>query len=320
MTRMVVCASHSPLIDFPGRVTPTVSAARASMAEQAAAIQAFDPELVLLFGTDHYGGQQMACMPCFCIGRAATALADVGGTPGRLEVPAALAAALLAHVRAEGIDAAWSHEMEVDHGFSQALAKLCGGIDRFPVVPIFIDAIAPPFVPFARSRRLGAAVGAWARGRPERILVLGTGGLSHHPAIFFPPVEQAPDELQPYLVQGERQSQMPRSDWMARIDQAHRDVAPHLASDQVELEQIHIHEDWDRAFLELLVAGALETVDDWQPEDIAERIGIGTVEVHSWIAACACARAAGCEPPEVGFYAPIREYGVGFGLLHGAKP
>jgi 2,3-dihydroxyphenylpropionate 1,2-dioxygenase len=61
--------------------------------------------------------------------------------------------------------------------------------------------------------------------------------------------------------------------------------------------------------------GEIETVDGWEPGEIAERVGIGSVEVHSWIAARAAARAAGADPPEIGFYAPIVEYGIGFGLL-----
>ncbi len=319
MPVQLACASHSPLIDFPTRETDAVRAARAALTARAEAIRAFDPELVVLFGTDHYGGRQMDCMPCFCIGRAATALADVGGTPGRLDVPEALPAELLGHLRSQDIDVAGSHEMEVDHGFSQALRVLCGGVDTYPVLPIFINCIAPPFVPFARSRVLGEAVGRWIDARSERILVLGSGGLSHHPAIFFPPVDAAPEEVRPFLTYGERQQQMPRATWIERIDKAHRDVAPHLGSDEVKEEALHIHADWDRAFLQLLADGKLEEVDAWQPGEMVEQVGIGTLEVHSWIASCAAARVAGCGAPQVDHYAPTKEYGIGFGLIHAAS-
>ena len=319
MTIQLACASHSPLMEFPGRVTGAVRGARRALAHRAEAIREFDPELVVLFGTDHYGGQQMSCMPCFCVGRAATALDDVGGTPGRLDVPEDAAAALLDHVRRSGIDAAWSHEMEVDHGFSQALQVLCGGVDAYPVVPVFIDAIAPPFVPFDRSRRLGEAVGTWASNLDMRVLLLGTGGLSHHPEIFFPPVDKAPADFRSYLTFGERQTDLPRSEWMARIEKAHRDVAPHLAADDIDPEALHIHEDFDRDLLDLLCRGEFDRTDQWEPAKIAAQRGIGTVEIHSWIAACAAARAGGAPEPVVDFYAPIPEFGVGFGLLHAGK-
>lgn len=316
MSIRLACASHSPLLEFPGRVTPEVRAARRALAHRAEAIREFDPELVILFGTDHYGGQQMSCMPCFCVARSATALDDVGGTPGRLDVPAEIAVPLLDHVRRSGIDAAWSHEMEVDHGFSQALQLLCGGVASYPVLPIFINAIAPPFVPFDRSRHLGEAVGTWARSLDIRILLVGTGGLSHHPEIFFPPIDRAPTNYRPYLTFGERQSDLSRSEWMACVEKAHRDIAPHLAADDIPLEALHIHEDFDRDLLGVLCSEEPEQTDCWEPMEIAAQRGLGTMEIHSWIAGCAAARAGGAPAPFVDFYAPIREFGVGFGVLH----
>ncbi|MFF7074473.1 DODA-type extradiol aromatic ring-opening family dioxygenase [Streptomyces pseudovenezuelae] len=319
MTVQLVCASHSPLAGFPTAETDRVLAADAAMAARAAAIQEFDPELVVQFGPDHYGGRHMDCMPCFCIGRSATALDDVGGTPGRLDVPAGLAADLLGFVREEGIDAAWSHEMEVDHGFSQGLQRLCGGVATYPVIPVFIDCIAPPFVPFRRSRLLGEAVGRWVAQRDERILVIGTGGLTHNPDIFFPPVDVAPEETRPYLIHGTRQEELPRDEWLKKSDEAHRAIAPFLADAGITDESLHIHEDWDREFLQLLAGGDLEAVDAWQPNDIMQRLGIGTLEVHMWIAACAAASAAGCPPPVIDHYAPTKELGIGFGVLHASS-
>jgi 2,3-dihydroxyphenylpropionate 1,2-dioxygenase len=46
------------------------------------------------------------------------------------------------------------------------------------------NAIAEPGI--LRSRRciaLGAAIGAWLNGKPERTLVIGSGGLSHEPPV-----------------------------------------------------------------------------------------------------------------------------------------
>ena len=47
---------------------------------QAKALRAFDPELVFVFGADHYSGQHMRLMPSFAIGQAAEAIADDGGS------------------------------------------------------------------------------------------------------------------------------------------------------------------------------------------------------------------------------------------------
>ena len=86
MQIMMVCASHSPLFYFPHKISESYQAVREAVSAARERIARFDPELVILFGGDHYGGHQMASMPAFCVGIEATALADVGGTPGRLRM------------------------------------------------------------------------------------------------------------------------------------------------------------------------------------------------------------------------------------------
>src|SRR3546814_1451086 len=72
----MVAASHSPLLDFPARESSSVLNILAALEQARARIRAFDPELVILFGVDHYGGHHMDCMPSFCVGVEATAIAD----------------------------------------------------------------------------------------------------------------------------------------------------------------------------------------------------------------------------------------------------
>jgi 2,3-dihydroxyphenylpropionate 1,2-dioxygenase len=158
MELKMVCASHSPLIYFPGRETPDIDAMRVAIEDTRARVAAFDPQLIVMFGCDHYGGHQMASMPAFCVGVAATALADVGGTPGTLAVPAKIAVDCVNALRNDDIDVAVSYAMEVDHGFSQVLHEIAGGIGRYPVIPIFVSCLQPPFVPVKRARALGAAM------------------------------------------------------------------------------------------------------------------------------------------------------------------
>ena len=134
---MLVTASHSPIIEFPEVETDAYHRVVAALDEVRAEVTAFDPELVVVFGVDHYGGHHMRCMPAFCVGVEATALADVGGTPGQLVVPREIAVGAVDHLRRAGVDTAVSYAMDVDHGFTQALVRLTGGIDRYPVLPIF---------------------------------------------------------------------------------------------------------------------------------------------------------------------------------------
>jgi 2,3-dihydroxyphenylpropionate 1,2-dioxygenase len=70
--------------------------------------------------------------------------------------------------------------MQADHGFTQPLALLAGDVARYPVLPIFINGAAHPLPPAPRGGA-GARGGALLAGRPERVLILGSGGLSHDP-------------------------------------------------------------------------------------------------------------------------------------------
>ena len=69
-------------------------------------------------------------------------------------------------------------------------------------------------------------------------------------------------------------------------------------------------------FLDTVTSGRLETFDAWRPAELLESAGIGFLELHSWIAACAAHLAAGGSLPEEAIYAETLEYGIGFGMIH----
>jgi hypothetical protein len=47
-----------------------------------------------------------------------------------------------------------------------------------------------------------------------------------------------------------------------------------------------------------------------------EHAGIGSLELHTWIAAAAANAAAGGAPPVKDIYAEALEYGIAFGMVH----
>lgn len=319
MDTMLVCSSHSPLIYFPGRETDDTAGCRAALAAQRERVERFDPELVVMFGTDHYGGQSMSSMPPFCVATAATALADVGGFPGALDVNEATAEGCVDALRADGVDVAVSYAMEVDHGFSQALQEITGGVGRFPVLPIFVNCIAPPFVPFKRVGVLGRAVARYVAGLGlSRVLVLGTGGISHNPAFLFPPIHDCPPEWLPHHLLGIKQHEVPRQTWIDYQIDTHHLAAGRLAEAAAAgapPTEFSIVADFDRRFLDLVTRGDLAPLDTWVPTEVVETAGVGAMEVLSWVASANCAQALGAADPEIRFQAGIIEYGVGFGLI-----
>jgi 2,3-dihydroxyphenylpropionate 1,2-dioxygenase len=315
MDFMMVSASHSPLLDFPAKETQAVRNILEALEQTRARIADFGPELVVLFGVDHYGGQHMDCMPSFCVGVEATALADVGGTPGRLDVPRTVAVEAVKAIRRHGVDTAVSYAMEVDHGFSQALRRLTGGLDAYPVLPIFMSCIQPPFSPYARARALGEAVGAFARTLDlERVLFLGTGGLAHNPAQLFPPIHVVADEWKPYILRGKAQSDVPQQAWIDFEIGAHRMGAQMLAADQVTPQMAGLNDAWDKAFMAAFCSDDLSGFDAWDADQVMAEAGIGAVETQSWIAAGqAMLTASGAAPRQV-FQEIAKEVGIGFGI------
>lgn len=319
MDTMMVCASHSPLIYFPGRETDTTRACRAALATERQRVQEFDPELIVMFGTDHYGGQSMSSMPSFCVGTAATALADVGGFAGDLDVPEPIAEGCVGALRGDGVDVAVSYALEVDHGFSQALQEFTGGLDRYPVLPVFVNCIAPPFVPFSRVRALGQAVGRYVGGLDlDRVLVMGTGGISHDPAFLFPPIHDVGPDWKPHHLLGTKQSDVPRQAWIDYEIEAHEAAATMLAdaaADGVAPEEYSIVLDFDDRVLGLVTGGELASFDEWDPTEVVTTAGVGAMEILSWVAAANCAETLGAARPGVRFHEGIIEFGVGFGLV-----
>lgn len=315
MQFMMVNASHSPILDFPARKSVAVDNVLSALETTRASIAEFDPELVILFGVDHYGGQQMFCMPSFCVGVEATAIADVGGTPGPLSVPRDLAIDAVHSLRKQGVDTAVSYNMKVDHGFSQALKRLTGALDTYPVLPIFMCCLQPPFVPFARARALGEAVGTFAKTLDqERILFIGTGGLAHDPYFLFPPIDEVSEEWRPYILNGKTQSVVSQQSWIDYEIEAHKVGAQFLADDNIPEADFGLKDDWDKAFMNTFCDGDLTTFDSWEPEKVMAEGGIGAIETQAWIAAAQAIKTAANVKPTNVFQQVARDIGIGFGI------
>lgn len=312
---MLATSSHSPIIEFPGKVTEAYDDVVAHLETVRSEIEDFDPQLVVIFGLDHYGGQHMRAMPAFCVGVEATAIADVGGTPGPLNVARDVAIGAVNHLRTDGVDTAVSYAMEVDHGFTQALVRLTGRIDRYPVLPIFMSCIQPPFVPFARARALGESIGRYLRTLShERILVIGTGGLGHNPRALFPPIDEVSDEWRPYHLHGKAQTAVPQQKWIDYEIEAHKVAAAFLADDSIPDEVFGLHDQWDKEFMRAYCTGDMTQFDSWIPDTVVEDGGIGAMEVLSWIAAAAAMGQSTGQVPVHRLQRVCRVIGIGFGI------
>ena len=114
---------------------------------------------MVAFGPDHFNGFFYELMPMFCIGTAAQGSKDWHLEAGPLKVPRQTALDCVRHLHGQDFDVALSHEMKVDHGITIPLYKLTGALNRYNVLPIFINCAADPRPSFRRVRNFGTTVG-----------------------------------------------------------------------------------------------------------------------------------------------------------------
>jgi 2,3-dihydroxyphenylpropionate 1,2-dioxygenase len=312
MSAAVVTLSHSPLMGFTEPAGGVRSRVEAALAEARAFISAFAPDLVVLFAPDHYNGFFYDLMPSFCIGAAARAIGDYDTPAGALSVDREAAHVLLRGALARDVDIALSERMVVDHGFAQPLELLLGGIDRLPVVPVFLNCVAEPLGPPRRARLLGNALGHAAKDLGRRVLFVGSGGLSHDPPI--PTLAGASPEVTERLVAGGRSlTPEQRNDRQQRVIQAGRDAA----TGKGEIKQLN--PDWDRQVLAVLASGELTQFDRWTTEGFQAQGGSSAHEARTSIAAYAALAAEGPYRMTSTFYEAIPEWVAGFAITTAAS-
>lgn len=312
MDAMLQCLSHTPLKGYHDPAAPIVAEAADVVARLRAEVEAFDPQVIYLFWPDHLNGFFLDIMPQFCIGIAAESVGDYQTSAGPLQVPRALAEACADAVVAADIDLGFSYRMQVDHGCAQPLEELTGALDRYPVVPIFINAVAPPVVSFRRARLLGEAVGRFARGRGERALFVGSGGLSHNP-----PVPQLATTTDPEVIQRLINNRNPSPE--ARAARQARTIAAARAFTAGTSTLHPLNAEWDRTLMSRLAERDWTALDAYRNDEITAAAGGSAHEVKTWVAAVAAMEVAcaGRWHSAQRYYREIPEWIAGFGALSG---
>ena len=310
---LLLCMSHSPLMltgveaTDPSKHDGFFSGITAC----AKALADYRPDLLVLFGPDHFHWLFYDLMPSFCIGVEAESNRDWDLPEGQLNVPRELALACIRHVQRTGIDVNVSYRMRVDHGMTIPLLKLTGGLDLYPVLPVMINCVAEPRPSFRRARLLGESVGAFLGTlKDKRIAVIGSGGLSHDPPV--PRIATAPVEVANRFIDRHIYTKEEYDLYQARVIDACHLLAQGKAS---ILPPDHV---WDRNFLTRLLAQQLDAFDDWSDEDVDKEGGFGGHEVRCWLAAFAAMKGAGAFSAKERFHAIIPEWGTGMAIAMGA--
>jgi len=172
---------HTP--SFPDLVAgdPTCEVARL-YAEVASHLKAVQPDVLLVFDSDHLNTFFFNNLPTFAVGvsESFSGPSDRARMP-RYDVP--VCSGLAAHVHQQGVtngfDLAMTHEFEADHSIMVPLHFLTPMMD-IPVVPVFINGLAPPLPGAKRCYALGRmareAINNWPSGM--RVAVVASGSFS----------------------------------------------------------------------------------------------------------------------------------------------
>jgi 2,3-dihydroxyphenylpropionate 1,2-dioxygenase len=281
--RLVVCASHSP-----GKERDVEQAFgrlfRSALTAAAERVQRFDPELVVVFGGDHRRAFRHV-VPAFGVAMSASILAEGGHPAGDLDVPSEVARRLCEHLLSAGFDVAACRDIGLDHAFAQPVRDLVGELAAKPVIPVAVNCATAPLPTGRRVAAFATEVGRFLDSLDERVLVIGTGGLSHSPPSL---------EVDTYDLSDEDR---------ARI------IAEGMADARNK-----IRPDWDAEVLDAMGSWDLDALI--RLVDTAHaRAGAGANEVRTWVAAGA---AGGGHPVVPMVYEPVPEWITGMAVATSA--
>lgn len=182
-----VC-SHAPgIVARSERAEPAQrEALHAAFGGLRAALELSRPDALIAVAAEHFANFFMDNMPAYAVGMADSyegPIEDEGWLRiARRAVPgdADLSRRLIRSVMAD-VDVAYCEEWKLDHGISVPLHFLTPRYD-LKIVPVNINCQGPPLTPLARAWAFGKALRRACDDVPERIALIGTGGISHWPA------------------------------------------------------------------------------------------------------------------------------------------
>jgi 2,3-dihydroxyphenylpropionate 1,2-dioxygenase len=149
-------------------------------------LRAARPDALIVIAAEHFANFFMNNMPAYALGMADTYDGPIE-EPTWLRIPHRtvrgnpdLSLRITKEVQ-QTVDVAYAEEWRFDHGIMVPLHFLDPD-NRLTVIPANINCQGPPLTPLARAWAFGEALRRAADAQPERIAVIGTGGISHWPA------------------------------------------------------------------------------------------------------------------------------------------
>ncbi|MEM9529998.1 MAG: extradiol ring-cleavage dioxygenase [Pseudomonadota bacterium] len=181
--------SHAPGITGRAKLVKNVEKRDefyAALDRQRREIEASGAEALVVIAAEHFANFFMNNMPAFCVGMGDKYFGPIEDPEWlgieKTEIPGApdLGRRLVQEIH-QTVDCAYAEEWRFDHGVMVPLHFLTPRYD-LPIIPVNINCQGPPLTPLHRAWAFGEAIRRAADRVPEKLAVVGTGGISHWPA------------------------------------------------------------------------------------------------------------------------------------------
>jgi 2,3-dihydroxyphenylpropionate 1,2-dioxygenase len=143
-------------------------------------LEALRPDAIAVVAGDHIEAFFLDRVPALAVYVGAEAAGSFGPYRFRFPVHEPLARALLEQGIERGFDLLYTQDAPLDYAFFVPL-HFTMPEPSLPIVPLHVNVYLPPQPTPRRCYEWGRALGEILRSRPERVVLMASGGMSHFP-------------------------------------------------------------------------------------------------------------------------------------------
>jgi aromatic ring-opening dioxygenase catalytic subunit (LigB family) len=154
-----------------------VHAAFARVKERLTALR---PDVIAVVAGDHIEGFFLDAVPALAVYVGTECKGAFGPYEYRFPIHEPLARAIVEQGIERGFDLLYTQDRRLDYAFFVPL-HFTMPAPAVPIVPLHVNVYLPPQPTPARCHHWGQALGEILRARPERIVLMASGGMSHFP-------------------------------------------------------------------------------------------------------------------------------------------
>jgi aromatic ring-opening dioxygenase catalytic subunit (LigB family) len=143
-------------------------------------ITALRPDVIAIVAGDHVEAFFLDAVPALAVYVGAECAGAFGSYRYRFPIHEPLARAIVEEGVERGFDLLYTQHAALDYAFYVPL-HFTMPAPPLPIVPLHVNVYLPPQPRPRRCYEWGAALGEILRARPERVVLMASGGLSHYP-------------------------------------------------------------------------------------------------------------------------------------------